>query len=304
MSHFEKLLNSKSSEIDDTNLENTYRAKPIIFKAFDFGKMLCNTCAFYTQIVPNLLINSPHEISINKTSNRYEKKWNQNNSGLYIVIHGLFGSPKTVGYKIAKIVGEINKNKINPYEIILPNILNKGNCSLATASEPLLNLLIDYIQTYSLNPIHIIGVSNGSRIASWIEAKLRDRVANIRITAIVGAYDGSTMITNYGSYGLQYILDSSIISNFTQNSYENTNLKQLMRTPIKYGSRHYEFYTTANDWYIPNFDSTQPKQIVVTSVEYHELDTNYDHVSLGWYKAEQIMENSIKWMWEKKYTKY
>ena len=80
--------------------------------------------------------------------------------------------------KYQKKISHYNSN----FDIILPIIPYKGNCSLECASKPLYEITLDYNDkitldyndNFPLNPIHLIACSNGCRIASWIECKFRD----------------------------------------------------------------------------------------------------------------------------------
>lgn len=265
----------------------------IITKTYNILLTVTNTVFFYGKTSPYLIMNNPYILHLDENKT-YNKKWKRN-KGLYILIHGLLGSPKLLGGKLSEIIENININSDIPYELILPCVYQKGNCPLEEATIPILNLIENYIQQFPNNPIHIISCSNGSRISAYVESKLRNYDVNIKITSMVGAYDGSKLIDYFpGIFGL--ILNSTIIEDFKMGSDKSNELLQLLKTPIEKGSRYYEFYTTANDWYIPNINSTQPKNIVATSVKYHELITGYDHVSLGYYKLEEVIENSREFM--------
>jgi hypothetical protein len=183
----------------------------------------------------------------------------------------------------------------------LPVIPFNGNCSLEQASMPLYGLLLDYFQKNPSKSIHLIACSNGCRIASWIECELRNIIVNIRITCIAGAFGGSIIIDKF-NLPLSTILHNDIIRDLTTNSDTNNKLKENMNLELENGSRFYEFYGTANDWYIPNFNGCFPyieqnNNIINKNfkVVYHDLKYGYDHVSLGWYLSDEIITNSIGW---------
>lgn len=214
------------------------------------------------------------------------------------MIHGLLGSPKTLGYEIAKKIS-LSKNN-NKYEILLPIIPSKGNCSLESAVKPLYNIILDYVQLNPSKSVHLISCSNGCRIASWIECELRNIDVNIRLTCIAGAFGGSVLIDKC-SIPLSLILSTDIITELSTNSETNNQLIEKINSKLIIGTRFYEFYGTANDWYIPNFNTCYPiikqnKPNDNFEVVYHDLKYGYDHVSLGWYLSNEIANNSLKWL--------
>ena len=87
-----------------TDYEKEYWDKKFITKTNYFFQTIYNTSKFYYNIIPNLFL-EPDEARLiypNK-HNSYDKiNWNEHNDGLVVVIHGLLGSPKTLGYEIAK----------------------------------------------------------------------------------------------------------------------------------------------------------------------------------------------------------
>lgn len=280
--------------------EKEYADKSLIEKTGYCLQTVYNTGKFYANILPNLF-SQPEGAKLicpNK-NNTYDKiNWNESNNGLIVVIHGLLGSPKTLGYEIAKKMSLHNAN----FEVILPIIPFKGNCSLELAAKPLYELILDYIQSNlsEKKPIHFIACSNGCRIASWIEYELRNINVNIKLTCIAGAFGGSVLIDKL-SLPLSVILHNEIITDLSTNSKINKELKEKISSELKIGSRHYEFYGTANDWYIPNFkdcfpDISKAESLVNFNIDYHDLNYGYDHVSLGWYLSDEIIDNSLRWM--------
>lgn len=303
------------------NYEKEYMNKNLLEKTSYFCQTIYNTGKFYCNVVPNLFV-KPNEkyskIIYPNKSNSYDKiEWNNSSDGLIIVIHGLLGSPKTLGYEIAKKISFINDGEQYQikkyYDVILPIIPFGGNCDLVTASKPLYELILDYIYStdltnsfnkskkYKSKPIHLISCSNGCRIASWIECELRNININIKLTCIAGAFGGSIVIDKF-DWILGIILDKNIIKDLATNSDTNSKLVKKINSELVLGSRDYEFYGTANDWYIPNFNDCFPVISKLNlnknnfTIVYHELKYGYDHVSLGWYLADEIISNSIKWM--------
>ena len=288
----------------DLNYEKEYYDKKFIDKTSYFFQTIYNTGKFYSNIIPNLFSNPiGAKLIYPNLNNIYDKiEWNKSNDGLIVVIHGLLGTPKTLGYDIAKKILSC-KNNYNydyNYEILLPIIPFKGNCSLESAAKPLYNIILDYIQSNPSKPVHLISCSNGCRIASWIECELRNIDVHIKLTCIAGAFDGSNIVDKF-NIPLSLILTNDILTDLSTGSETNNKLIERINSELKFGSRFYEFYGTANDWYIPNFNGCFPliKQKNLNNnfkVIYHDLKYGYDHVSLGWYLSDEIVKNSIDWI--------
>lgn len=289
------------------NYEKEYYDKNIIEKTGYFFQTIYNTGKFYSNIFPNLFFTPDENVAkiiYPNNNNKYEKiNWKNHSNGLIVVIHGLLGSPKTLGYEIAKKISSHDYS--NNIDIILPVIPSSGNCALDISSKPLYKVILDYIIKNPSKPIHLIACSNGCRIASWIEYELRynnnSSDANIKLTCIAGAFGGSVIIDKFNWF-LQPILDDNIINDLLTNSETNLNLIKNINTKLKSGTRFYEFYGTANDWYIPNFNDCFPNMNENNlnnnnfQVIYHDLKYGYDHVSLGWYLIDEIIYNSIQWI--------
>lgn len=282
------------------NYEEEYEQQKISKKIISSMQMIYNTSKFYCNIMPNIFYtpdkNKAQILSLKLQSNKnntYDKiKWKNNSEGLIIVIHGLLGSPKTLGYEIAKKIYTKTKKT---YDVILPIVPFGGNCSLQNAGTPLYDVLLNYIEENPNKPISIISCSNGCRIASWIEYKLRDKNVNIKLICIAGAFNGSSMIDKFKLF-LSLFLNENIITDLSTNSKVNNELIQNINSHINVGSRYYEFYGTANDWYIPNINSCFPiLDKVNCQIIYHELKYGYDHVSLGWYLSDEITNNCLEW---------
>lgn len=271
--------------INKMNLEKEYMSKNIGLRACNILKMIGNSTKYYAQLIPIILNNKQDVIDVSKN---IINNWKDNSKGLYLIIHGLCGSPITFGYALSKIINDYDSN----FDIALPLIPFRGNCSLDLASEPILSLLMDYINKNPGKAIHIISCSNGCRISGYIESKIRDIDVNIKITSIVGAYGGSRIMEQY-SFPLQLILHNDIIKDLKLNSDTNNQLLNKMNSAIIKGSRHYEFYGTANDWYIPNIDDCFP-DIEATTKIYHPLVEGFDHVSTAFYLRQKIFDDSIK----------
>lgn len=261
---------------------------------FNFFDTIYNMISYYLELIPDFIIDDEDTKTISVDYSKYypEQNWKENSNGLYVLIHGLLSSPKFKGRKFVK---EINKKGHN-YDILLPNLIDSGNNSLDIITEPLYILINDYINKNPGKPIHLIANSNGCRVASLIEIKLRDLDVNMKITSIAGAYNGSSNIDRF-PHILDIFLKETVINELSTNSEVNMNLIKLMNdTPIK-GKRFYDFYCTLNDWYIPNIDDCYPKlkNHENLTIKYNDVNFGYDHVGLSWYLSKEII-SSDNWM--------
>lgn len=292
-----ELRDSVSSELYEytvTSFKNDYMKKPWYTRFGNASMMVGRSIYLYTSMIPRLFETSNLIVDPSK----YDKntfQWKDVTKGLYVVVHGLLGTPKLSALSIAKYLDTSYKDE---YDIIVPVVPHKGNCTLELASNPILNMIIDFIDKNPSKPIHLIGSSNGGRIVAYLEVVLRSLrpFARIKVTGIGGVYYGSNAIHYLKSIGLaQCVLHEDIINSLTtgsDNAISLINSMQMQQTV----RRTYEFYATANDWYIPNFDSCYPIITGITNVEYHPPNTGVDHVLLGHYLARDIIERSVKWM--------
>ncbi|MCB1117779.1 MAG: hypothetical protein KDK50_04270, partial [Chlamydiia bacterium] len=113
----------------------------------------------------------------------------QSSSGLYLFIHGLRGHPTDWARYVQRVPGG--------FTIFVPRIFKKGNVSLEEAASPLLEVVRDYLKEHPGKPIQIIGTSNGSRIATYIENHLSCEElgeSSLRIASVAGVLKGTKLI--------------------------------------------------------------------------------------------------------------
>lgn len=269
-------------------MEKNYASKSLTVKISNVIKMMGRGMYFGTAISSTKLNHSTDLIDFNTP---FVRSWSPTSQGLYVIIHGLKGHPMSLGYPISNAIHAAELN----YDVIVPKVPRGGNCSLNEAADPILALTENYVRHHAGKPIHIIAASNGCRIASYIETRLRNADVHIRITAIVGAYGGSRWVNRLAPLLSRTVLDPVIVEDLCLNSNTNSQLQADMLETVSQGSRTYEFYATANDWYIPNIDDCFPS-VIADTVIYHPLKEGYDHVSLGYYMYPEILKNSLEWM--------
>jgi len=121
--------------------------------------------------------------------------WNtsDNSEGLCLFLHGLNASPqqwKTYTTQFVKIFP--NTHHLAPY------IFQLGNCSLESAGDPLVAIIEHYLKKFPGKCITLIGTSNGTRIASYIETAINPDLfsekSRLMIISIAGAHGGSRLM--------------------------------------------------------------------------------------------------------------
>jgi len=216
--------------------------------------------------------------------------WNQDNEGLFVIVHGLHGSP---AFSSAIYKERIEKKHPGKYEVKVPYITKQGDCSLEDAAEPVLEMVKDYIEKNPGKPVNLIGTSNGGRIIGYIETHLREQDVHIRVTGLAGVFFGSDSMKTLAKTGIAGRLFSKPIARDLQTGSETAKkLITAMQQEVLKGSRAFKFYATNGDLQIPNFSSCLP---LIEGAEY-ELTLGQDHVSLGSAVCDQVLQEHYQWM--------
>lgn len=238
----------EAEEFIQNSYESNYMKLPLHHRVNNILNTVGYTLKFHTcHTLPRIFYPSKY---VCRPLTTKEWKWNPENQGLYVIIHGLLGTPRTTPYSIANAIDAKSPNR---FEIKLPRVPYRGNRDLAVCSEPILDMVKSYIAENPNKPIHLIGTSNGARIVSYIETRLRDQPVTIRVTSIAGAYYGSRILNQLNKYAgpvTGLILSRDLRKNLSVGSDECKDLILEMQKPVNIGTRIYEFYGTANDWYI------------------------------------------------------
>ena len=218
----------------------------------------------------NNLNNQISPVSYTSTST-----FNTDKEGLIVYIHGLGSNPK-IGESL--YAQEIEKQAPNKYDIWVPNVVKKGNCSLEEAATPILERVRKYIEENPGKPVQLIGHSNGGRIAGYIDTHTRDMNVNMRVTGIAGVFGGTNIVTLGKVLGLaNFFICKTLASELKTNSKVCKELVQGMREKVENGSRTYTFYTTIDDIAIPNYNSCLPK---INQNEEHITKAGCSHNSI------------------------
>jgi len=217
------------------------------------------------------------------------QKWDATKKGLFLCIHGLNDHPSIWEYHIKNL-----KNKNLNIEIKAPYVCYSGNCSLEKAAIPILDFLINYIDINPGKPICILGVSNGARIADYIDVALREREVNIKISTVSGAHYGTTKMNLLNK--LQFatnLFDDHLKNEMCYGSENVRGIISSMRKKIEKGSRSYDFYSTTEDYIVTPFYSALP---VIHQNESHYLVHGEGHASIVSKTRKHQLHTCVEWM--------
>lgn len=187
----------------------------------------------------------------------------QESEGLYLFLHGLGQTP----YTWKSYVKTVQKDHPG-FHCVAPLIKNRGNCSLSDAADPILELVKDYIEKHPGKPIHIVGTSNGGRIAQYIEARLPEFMpenSSLAVATVAGLHYGTKFVSVANKYHLHHFLfvNKSVKKEFpyasdtAKREYQNWNDSQCKFKEKNIQVKHL-FCATINDDLIKSQDSCLP----------------------------------------------
>jgi pimeloyl-ACP methyl ester carboxylesterase len=224
----------------------------------------------------------------------FDHEWRANNEGLYLLIHGLLGQPLIWNCHYQKL-----KNLHPEAEIRAPAVPSTGNCSLEEAAAPFLALVRDYVDKNPGNPVCLIGHSNGSRIASYIEVLLRERNVNIMVSSVSGIYQGTSVINRLAHYHIaSCFLDQKVVEEMSYKSaYSRFFLGSMNTTHIKDGSlRVYHFYTTRQDAAVEPYTAACPMMTHPLCTSQYTILSGYGHNGLVRRICDEQSEECVNWV--------
>lgn len=117
-------------------------------------------------------------------------KFDPNKRRLYVLIHGLEGSPSGWKPYVERLSAQESDGNYFVY-----SVPEKGNCGLKSASTSLIDWIDRYVQKYpQTETIFLLGKSNGSRIAARVERKLVHLRQRIHTVSMAGVHQGTRMM--------------------------------------------------------------------------------------------------------------
>ncbi len=302
MSLFSELVNSRiiciarpflaNSNAENHIQEDDVSSQNLANRVFLFVKSLIKEAASLATITVlragETIQGTPCEYVIPKAENN---NWKKENKGLYVAIHGLRSHPSIWHKQLSAL------RKLQPeFEIRLPYVPERGNCKLQDAVIPIEAMIRDYIQEYPNNPICLIGVSNGARIAIELEIRLRDTKTPIKVSCIAGALCGTKQMNLLDRLGLAgRVYSIPLVNELSYQSRTAIQLMERMREPLTNEVlRSYDFYATPNDFQIRPYTGSFPL-LNNENVRYY-LVPGENHNSIVSSISTLQVKNSIEWM--------
>ncbi|MCB1117780.1 MAG: hypothetical protein KDK50_04275 [Chlamydiia bacterium] len=184
-------------------------------------------------------------------------EWKSNTKALIVLIHGLRSDPVAWNSQLNLLKEQ------EQIDVFAPVVPNRGMCSLKSASNPIFKKLKDYANTNPGKPICIMGVSNGSRIATHLEVKLRKHApaTPVRVSTIAGVHLGSSRMGLVKALGLaKFFYPTELMDELSYKSKCSVTLLNRVKTqlPEACAKRSYEFFATTEDQSVPDLDSSLP----------------------------------------------
>lgn len=181
--------------------------------------------------------------------------WKEGNKGLYLGIHGIDGHPK-----VWRNQTDTLKEQYPNFEIRLPYVTKTGNCTLDEAVDPIEAMVRDYIKKHPRQPVCLMGISNGARIALELDVRLRDTTTPIFVSSVAGAFSGTTQIDILHTFGLATKMYGNDFVNDMH--YQSDSAKSLINR-VRKGlpekvERAYDFYAAPDDFAIKPYTASLP----------------------------------------------
>lgn len=257
--------------IRERDLRREYDNLSITQKVTAIGSSLLKEMGYGLHLLINRCIFSPFYF------HRCDKEiqWKTVSEGLYVLIHGLKGHPSIWNSHLRELA------KRPKVDIFVPYVPHAGNCTLEEAGKPILKQVLDYLKHHPQHPICLIGFSNGSRIATWLETQLRQvaRGTAVKISTIAGVHFGSPLINRFERYQVaRFIFHSAIRKELTFGSQKAQELlKNVLAKLPPDTERSYDFFATTEDLVVPSLGSSLPR---LGLGEKHYVVQGFGHMSI------------------------
>ncbi|MBA3814991.1 MAG: hypothetical protein H0X29_00405 [Parachlamydiaceae bacterium] len=216
--------------------------------------------------------------------------WKKDNEGLYVLIHGLDGHP-SMWDGHAKSLKERHPNA----EVRQPYVLQKGQTSLKNAAKPISDMVRNYLASHTGHPVTLIGVSNGGRIAGFIEYDLRDTPSTIKVSNIAGVHFGTGIVNVLNQLGIsRFVMSEPIREEMPYGSQTAQELLDAEREPLDPGiKRDFEFYATTEDSRLWPYSVALP---ILGQGERHYIVHGEEHSSIIDRVRDHQLDNAVLWM--------
>ena len=229
------------------------------------------------------------------TENYQQKVWKVESKGLYVLVNGLMGDPLAWKDHI-----DILKKEAQ-YDLFVPSVPLTGNGSIEVVAPPILTDIQDYITQHPGKPICLVGFSNGGRICSWIETRLRSHAPTtpMKISCLSSAHFGSSRMELlkkvFQITGFSFGIDHEIIKELSYGSAKAQEIISSASQPLQEGViRDFEFFASTEDSALPELSSTLPRLGQHNIV--HHIVHGYDHNAIVPALAETQLNSCKQWM--------
>ncbi len=218
--------------------------------------------------------------------------WNKESRALFVLVHGLRGHPSIWKSHLSQLKTH------RQIDVFVPFVPSQGDCSLEDAATPILPNIIAYTKTHPQSPICLLGVSNGSRIVTWLETELREHApaTPVKISTIAGVHFGSSVITLLDQFGVgKFLFHPAILQELAYGSQKAKELIERVQKPLsqEVAPRDYEFYTATEDLCVPNKNSSLP---VLNRGERFHVIHGHGHNSIVTAIAKEQIDSCITWI--------
>jgi len=214
----------------------------------------------------------------------------QTNEGLLLFVHGLQSSP----YVWKRYITEVHKTYPNMY-CLAPHIPFEGDCDLALAAQPILELVQDYADKHPEKPIVLVGTSNGARINMYMETKLTSSIPRkLLVASIAGVHYGTKQLNFLVKWNLLWVkkFHSKIVSDFhwgSQKAQECLSAWQKKQVEWKEMDvkAHHFFCASKDDEQVRPLSVSLPQSI---SKATYKIFTGENHISIVPAARKDILE--------------
>jgi len=234
------------------------------------------------------MTNQPREyISVDDLSRDFS--WKEGSKGLYVCIHGFNGHPS-----IWRKQHETLRQQ-EGYDLVLPHIPKKGNCSLEEAADPVYRMVKDYVTKNPQKPVCLLGVSNGARIAIDVERRLRAEAqgTRVKVSLVASATLGTKLVCLAKRLHLDPLFfHPEFAKDLSYYSDRGQSLVKQAQIIYPINPRSYDCYATTEDHNVFPFNACLPN----IEGAYHKVINGQGHNSIVSEVSQDQTERCISWM--------
>lgn len=259
--------------------------RPCHQKAIDIAMSVLRQCRYWAFFFTQK--NCPYAHQINE-----QRQWTHESRGLCVLLHGLRSHPVAWHSQVSLLQKEPR------VDFFVPFVLKKGMCSLEEAAQAILPTILDYARKNPKRPICILGHSNGSRLAMWLEINLRRNAPTtpVKVSTIAGVHFGSSRMQLLKQVGIAACFYPDVLRD--ELSFGSNTAKQLLGEvlaplPERVAPRDYEFYATPTDVSVPDLGSSLPR---LKKGERIHILHGHSHDSIVGAVAKQQIESCLRWI--------